>query len=80
MWPESIKYVLSCIQISNCNENTASCHYLNAISYARSGEHNNAISNLSKAIKLNNSYKKEAAIDLEFLQLRSISAFVDLIN
>jgi tetratricopeptide (TPR) repeat protein len=63
---------------SNCNEATAACHYLNAISAARSGEKDAVISNLTNAITANANYKAEATIDLEFLNLRTNEAFIAL--
>jgi len=62
----------------NCNEGTAACHYLNAIASARSGNNDNAISNLTNAITANANYKAEAAIDLEFVNLRTNEAFIAL--
>lgn len=61
-----------------CNENTADCYYLNAIAATRSGDNNDAITNLTKAINANNAYKKEAVKDLEFVNLRSNESFVEL--
>ena len=61
-----------------CNENTADCYYLNAISATRSGNNNVAITNLTKAISANASYKSEAAKDLEFVNLRSNESFIAL--
>lgn len=63
---------------STCNENTAECNYLNAISSARAGNNDEAIANLTKAINLNSNYKSEASIDLEFVNLRTIDAFIAL--
>ena len=63
---------------STCNEETAACHYLNAISAARSGKNDSVISNLSSAISANNKYKEEASIDLEFINLRENEAFIEL--
>ena len=63
---------------STCNEATAACHYLNAISAARSSENDAVISNLTKAISTNPNYKAEASIDLEFLNLRTNDAFIAL--
>ena len=62
----------------NCNEGTAACHYLNAIAAARSGNNDAAISNLTNAITANAHYKAEAAIDLEFVSLRTNEAFIAL--
>ena len=63
---------------SNCNENTADCNYLNAIAAARSGNNDAAISNLTKAIHSDASYKNEAVKDLEFINLRTNEAFISL--
>jgi len=63
---------------STCNEETAACHYLNAISAARSGENDAVISNLTNAISANTNYKVEASIDLEFVNLRENEAFIAL--
>ena len=63
---------------STCNETTAACHYLNAVSAARSNENDAAISNLMNAITINANYKSEAAIDLEFVNLRTNEAFIAL--
>ena len=62
----------------NCNEGTPACHYLNAIAAARSGNNNAAISSLTNAITANSNYKAEAAIDLEFVNLRANEAFMAL--
>ncbi len=63
---------------STCNEETAACYYLNAISAARSNENGAVISNLTNAISLNANYKAEANIDLEFVNLRTNEAFIAL--
>ena len=63
---------------STCNEETAACHYLNAISAARSSDNGAVISNLTNAISLNANYKAEATIDLEFINLRKNEAFIAL--
>jgi len=63
---------------ANCNENTAACNYLNAIAAARSGNNDDAISNLTNAITANANYKAEAAIDLEFVNLRANETFIAL--
>ena len=62
----------------SCNEATAACHYLNAISEARSGNNDIAISNLKKAINQNATYKNEAIKDLEFIKLRNNKLFIEL--
>ena len=62
----------------NCNEATAACHYLNAIVAARSGNNDAAISNLTKAIDTNTSYKNDAVKDLEFINLRANELFIAL--
>jgi tetratricopeptide (TPR) repeat protein len=62
----------------NCNEGTPACHYLNAIIATRSGNNDAAISNLTNAITANANYKAEAAIDLEFVNLRTNEAFIAL--
>ena len=61
-----------------CNDGTAACHYLNAIAAARAGNNDAAISNLTNAIAANANYKSEAAIDLEFVNLRANEAFIAL--
>ena len=61
-----------------CNDGTAACHYLNAIAAARAGNNDAAISNLTNAIAANANYKVEAAIDLEFVNLRANDAFIAL--
>jgi tetratricopeptide (TPR) repeat protein len=63
---------------STCNEETAACHYLNAISAARSSDNDAVIRNLTNAISLNVNYKAEANIDLEFINLRANEAFIAL--
>ena len=63
---------------ANCNENTAACHYLNSIASARSGKNDAVISNLTKAINMDSSYKSEAIKDLEFINLRENEAFIAL--
>ena len=65
---------------AKCNEKTAECFYLNAISYARAGNENLAIENLGKAIELNPEYKRDAKIDLEFLNFRNSETFNNTIN
>lgn len=54
--------------------------YLNAIAAARGGNNNEAIEHLAQAIDANNSYKMEAANDLEFINLRDNEEFKNLIN
>ena len=63
---------------STCNEETAACHYLNAIAAARSAENDDVINNLTSAISINPNYKAEASIDLEFVNLRANEAFIAL--
>ena len=63
---------------TTCNEATAACHYLNAISAARLEENDVAINNLAKAITENENYKSEATLDLEFVKLRENKAFIAL--
>ena len=63
---------------STCNEETAACHYLNAIAAARSAENDDVINNLTIAISINPNYKAEASIDLEFVHLRANEAFIAL--
>ena len=63
---------------ASCNEETAACHYLNAIAAVRSGNNNGVILNLTKAINANSSYKNEAAKDLEFVSLRADESFITL--
>ena len=67
-------------QNSTCNENTAACNYLNAISYARSGDENMMIKSLNNAIVKNNDYKNEAKKDLEFINYRSSDKFLKTIE
>ena len=67
-------------QNSTCNENTAACNYLNAISYARSGDENMMIKSLNNAIVKNNDYKNEAKKDLEFINYRSSEKFIKTIE
>ena len=54
--------------------------YLNAIAAAREGNNNEAIEHLAQAIEVNDSYKMEAANDLEFINLRENEEFKNLIN
>ncbi len=63
-----------------CNENTAACYYLNAISSSRKGDVNATVDNLKKAISIDSSYKDEARIDLEFVNLRENEKFISLIQ
>lgn len=63
---------------AKCNENNASCFYLNAISYAREKDYISASKHLEKAIKNDSSYKKEALKDLEFIDLRENEDFIKL--
>jgi len=65
---------------AKCSEKTAECFYLNAISYARTGNENLAIESLSKAIELDPEYKSDAKIDLEFLNFRTSEIFINTIN
>ena len=65
---------------ASCSEETAQCFYLNAISSARRGDNNATINYLSKAISINISYKNEAKIDLEFINLRDNESFIALTN
>lgn len=74
----TLAMVLNGTNSARCNEATAECHYLNAIAAARAADDDAAISNLSKAITLNQSYKKEAIEDLEFVNLRTNNSFVEL--
>ena len=67
-------------QNSTCNKNTAACNYLNAISYARSGDENMMIKSLSNAIVKNNDYKNEAKKDLEFINYRSSEKFLKTVE
>lgn len=67
-------------QNSTCNENTAECNYLNAISYARSGNEDMMIKSLSSAISKNNNYKKEAKKDLEFINFKSNEKFLKAVE
>ena len=61
-----------------CNDVTAACHYLNAISAARSEKNDAVISNLESAITANINYKLEAINDLEFVNFRENEAFIKL--
>ena len=65
---------------STCNDKTAACDYLNAISYARSANQDMLIKSLKSAIDKNNNYKKEAKSDLEFINYRKNEKFQNLIN
>tara|TARA_B110000240_G_scaffold29640_1_gene31412 strand:- start:928 stop:2589 length:1662 start_codon:yes stop_codon:yes gene_type:complete len=67
-------------QNSICNESTAECHYLNAISAARSGDTKEVLKNLSSAISMQEDYKKEAKMDLEFVNLKENIDFQNLLN
>jgi Flp pilus assembly protein TadD len=55
-------------------------NYINAIAAARGGNYSEAIEHLAQAIEANNSYKMEAANDLEFINLRDNEEFKNLIN
>lgn len=61
-----------------CNESNADCYYLNAIAKTRAGNSEEAINFLAKAINTNSSYKNEAINDLEFINLRANSSFVEI--
>ena len=63
---------------ATCNEATAACYYLNAVAAARYGNNDAAINNLTNAISTDTNYKGEAAIDLEFVNLRANEAFIAL--
>jgi len=65
-------------QNSTCNENTAACDYLNAISYARSANESMLIKSLKSAINKDSNYKNEAKIDLEFVNFRDSENFINL--
>ena len=65
---------------SLCNEKTAACDYLNAISSARSGNSNLLIKYLKSAIQLDSKYKKEASMDLEFIKFQENTDFQNLLN
>ena len=67
-------------QNSNCNESTAACDYLNAISYARSANESMFLKSLKNAISKNKSYKVEAQKDLEFINYRDNEKFKNLIS
>ncbi len=64
-------------QNSNCNENTAECNYLNAISYARSANEDMMIKSLKSAITKNIKYKEEAKKDLEFVNYMTNEKFLN---
>ena len=63
---------------ARCNESTANCDYLNAIGAARSGDINETMIHLNKAISKNSNYKVQAAQDLEFIALRKNEDFIAL--
>ena len=65
-------------QNSTCNENTAACDYLNAISYARSANESMLVKSLKSAINKDSNYKNEAKIDLEFMNFRDSENFISL--
>ena len=65
-------------QNSTCDEKTAACNYLNAISYARSGNENMMLKSLTDAIAKNANYKKEAKIDLEFVNFKASDRFLEI--
>ena len=65
---------------SLCNEKTAACDYLNAISSARSGNSNLVIKYLKSAIDLDSKYKNEASMDLEFIKFEENTDFQNLLN
>ena len=65
---------------SLCNEKTAACDYLNAISSARSGNSNLLIKYLKSAIDSDSKYKKEASMDLEFIKFQENTDFQNLLN
>lgn len=67
-------------QNSNCNEQTAACDYLNAISYARSANDSMLLKSLKNAINKNISYKSEAKKDLEFINYKDNEEFKSLVN
>ena len=64
-------------QNSTCNENTAECNYLNAISYARSANEDMMIKSLKSAITKNMKYKEEAKKDLEFVNYMTNEKFLN---
>ncbi len=74
----TLAHILNGDNNAKCIENTAECHYLNAISAIRKGDNKTAIENLQKAINANNLYKAEAKLDLEFVKLRSDELFINL--
>ena len=65
---------------STCNEKTAACDYLNAISSARSANEDMLIKSLKSAINKDNKYREEAKSDLEFINYRENEKFQNLIN
>ena len=67
-------------QNSTCNENTAECNYLNAISYARSANEDMMIKSLKSAITKNIKYKQEAKKDLEFVNYMTNEKFLNAIK
>ena len=64
-------------QNSTCNENTAECNYLNAISYARSANEDMMIKSLKSAITKNIKYKEEAKKDIEFVNYMTNEKFLN---
>ena len=65
---------------STCNEKTAACDYLNAISSARSANEDMLIKSLESAINKDSKYREEAKSDLEFINYRENEKFQNLIN
>ena len=65
---------------STCNEKTAACDYLNAISSARSANEDMLIKALKSAINKDGKYREEAKSDLEFINYRDNEKFRNLIN
>lgn len=60
--------------------NSAAGNYLNAIVSARTGNTDECIEFLSKAIEMNADYKNEAKKDFEFIKLKDNTSFQGLIN
>ena len=60
--------------------NSAAGNYLNAIVGARTGNTDECIEFLSKAIEMNADYKNEAKKDFEFIKLKDNTSFQGLIN
>jgi outer membrane protein OmpA-like peptidoglycan-associated protein len=69
------KTTLDCVQPKD-----AKAYYLTAIIGARQNKENEVISNLSKAIELDHSYKAQALKDAEFKKFKKNAAFLNLVR